>query len=297
MKKLNAPIGASFVVMSSLFYASYGIWTKLMGNDFGGYMASGLRSILVVMILLIPMVLYKKFEPINWAKNKKYILGMIFVSMFVWGPLYWSILQIGLALSLTINYASIVLGMFFFGWLLHGEKFTKQKLIATVVGLIGLLFVFSPVDNDLAVLPLLAATLSGAMIGANVALTKNLSYNSTQSTLMLWVTSVLANMPLAFILREPAPSMDLPMKWLYLLIFAVASVVASWLLVTGLRHIEAGVAGILGLLEIVFGVIFGVVLFHEQLTITTLIGIGIILVAAAIPYWNEVRKTKVGPTY
>jgi len=51
--------------------------------------------------------------------------------------------------------------------------------------------------------------------------------------------------------------------------------------------VELGIAGILGLLEIVFGVLFGVLFFQEQLGIIVLIGMVIIIMAASIPYLQE----------
>lgn len=129
-KKLNAPLGASLVVLSSFFYASYGIWTKLMGDFFGGYTASALRSVLVLLILAPFAFILHKFEPLRLKKNWKYIAGMLFFSFFIWGPLYYSILHAGVGLALTVAYASIVIGMFFFGWLMAGEKFTKDKAIS-----------------------------------------------------------------------------------------------------------------------------------------------------------------------
>jgi drug/metabolite transporter (DMT)-like permease len=48
--------------------------------------------------------------------------------------------------------------------------------------------------------------------------------------------------------------------------------------------VDAGVAGLLGLLEIVFGVIFGAMLFHERPSLLVLIGVITVILAAAIPY-------------
>lgn len=64
-KRTKAPLGASLVVVSSVFYASYGIWTKLMGSYFEGYTASALRSVLVLVILVPVAVRFGKFEPLN----------------------------------------------------------------------------------------------------------------------------------------------------------------------------------------------------------------------------------------
>jgi drug/metabolite transporter (DMT)-like permease len=67
---------------------------------------------------------------------------------------------------------------------------------------------------------------------------------------------------------------------------------ASWMLLTGLKYVEAGAAGVLGLLEIVFGVLFGMLFFHEQVSSVVLSGIVIIISAAAIPYIKDYNSTR-----
>src|ERR1700741_2496517 len=101
-KKYTAPLGASLVVLSSFFYATYGIWTKLMGDFFGGYTASALRSVLVLLILLPIALVYRKLEPLNLKQNWRYIAGMLVASLFTWGPLYYAILHAGVGISLAI---------------------------------------------------------------------------------------------------------------------------------------------------------------------------------------------------
>ena len=286
-KSVSAPLGASLVVLSSFFYASYGIWTKLMGDFFQGYTASALRSVLVLLILLPIAFLYRHFEPINLKQNWRYLAGMLIASLFTWGPLYYAILHAGVGISLAIAYASIVLGSFFFGWLFGRERFTKDKAISAFLGIIGLALIFSPTTGHLALLALFGALVSGLSAGANTVFSKQIRYNATQSTIALWVTSVIANFVMAFILKEHYSSIGLYAPWLYLVFFAVASVIASWSLVKGVKLIDAGAAGVLGLLEIVFGVLFGVVLFHERPSAVALLGMFVIIAAASIPYLKD----------
>lgn len=80
-KKPTAPLGASFIVLSSFFYASYGIWTKLMGDFFEGYTASTLRSVLVIFALLPIAVAYKKLQPVNLNRNWPHIMGLLIASL------------------------------------------------------------------------------------------------------------------------------------------------------------------------------------------------------------------------
>ncbi len=291
-KRHAAPLGASLVALSSLFYASYGIWTKLMGDFFQGYTASALRSILVLVILVPIAILYRHLEPVRLKQNWRYIGGMIIASLFTWGPLYYAILHAGVGISLAIAYASIVIGSFFFGWLFGRERFTKDKAVSALVGIVGLGLIFSPTTGHLGWAALVGALVSGLSAGANSVFSKRIHYNATQSTIVLWIASVMANCVMAFALKEHPPSAGWHVAWLYLVLFAIASVVASWSFVKGVKLVDAGAAGILGLLEIVFGVVFGVLFFHERPTVVALVGMGIIVAAAAIPYLKDYNTRK-----
>jgi len=286
-KPAKAPVGASLVVLSSFFYASYGIWTKLMGDFFHGYTASALRSVLVLLLLLPIALLYRQMQPLNIYQNWRYIAGMLIASLFTWGPLYYAILHAGVGISLAITYASIVIGSFIFGKLFADERFTKDKALAAGLGVIGIALIFTPNIASLGWLALAGALVSGLSAGANTVFAKQIRYNSTQSTLMLWACSVIANILMALVLRERLPAIGLHIEWVYLLFFAITSVVASWTFVKGVKLIDAGAAGVLGLLEIVFGVLFGVVFFNESPSSIALAGMTVIILAASIPYLKD----------
>jgi drug/metabolite transporter (DMT)-like permease len=290
--KTKAPLGASLVVLSSFFYASYGIWTKLMGNFFDGYMASALRSALVLLILVPIAFNYRQLEPLRLKRNWPYIVGMLIASLFTWGPLYYAILHAGVGISLAVAYASIVIGMFFFGWLFVGERFTKGKAVSALLGIIGLALIFSPTTKTIGWLALLGALISGISSAANSVFAKRIHYGATQSTVVLWSTSVVANFIMAGFFSELFPAIGWHIQWLYLVIFAIASVIASWSFVRGTKLIEAGAAGILGLLEIVFGVIFGALFFHERPTFVVLMGMAVVIIAAAVPYIQHYNGQK-----
>lgn len=293
--KTNTSVGSVLIVLSSLFYASYGIWTTLMGDFFGGYSATALRGLIVLIILVPFLVFTKQVEDLQLKSHWRKIAAMSIFSTLIWGLLYYSILEAGIGLSLTINYAGITIGMFFFGWLLAGEKFGKVKRIGAILALLGLILVYLPsIEGSLVVLPLLAVLISGLSIAGNSVVAKQLPYNTTQSTIMLWTTAVMGNLPMIFVLHEPLPKFGLYVEWVYLIIFSIASIFSSWLLLRGMKYIEAGIAGILGLLEIVFGVIFGVVFFGESVELIALLGVVVILIAAGYPtYWEKRRKKSV----
>lgn len=291
--KSSEVLGTGLIVLSSLFYASYGIWTTLMGNFFSGYTASAIRSVLVLLILLPVALLRNKLGSFDLKNQWKKILGMVVASTLVWGLLYYSVLNAGVGISSTVNYAAITFGMVFFGWLLAAEKVTSNRKWSLSVGMLGLFLIFiETFSGSLSVLPLVAAFVSGLAVAVNTVIAKKLPYNTIQATCVLWITSVVANVPMIFILNESVPQLGANVEWLFLLLFAISSTLASWALMSGLKHIEAGLAGILGLLEIVFSVLFGVILFKENISTLRLLGVLIILFASSFPYLASRGRTR-----
>jgi drug/metabolite transporter (DMT)-like permease len=49
-------------------------------------------------------------------------------------------------------------------------------------------------------------------------------------------------------------------------------------------QVESGTGGLLGLLEIVFSILFGILLFEERLTWRVTVGGILIIIAAALPH-------------
>lgn len=179
-----------------------------------------------------------------------------------------------------------------FGLALAGEKFTRDKAISAILGFIGLAFIFSPSMRGIGLMALLAAFVSGLCTAANTIFAKKIRYNATQSTIVLWTTGIVANVIMVAVLHRHYPALAWDIQWLYLVIFSIASVIASWSMVSGVKLIEVGAAGILGLLEIVFGILFGVIFFGERPGIVILVGAAVIVAASAVPYVKDYNAKK-----
>ena len=65
--------------------------------------------------------------------------------------------------------------------------------------------------------------------------------------------------------------------------FAAVGLVSFWLVVEGFKYVDASIGGLLGLVEIVSGVLFGILIFNEDITLTKILGGIIILLAAMLP--------------
>ena len=284
----NLELGSVLVVISSLFYATYGVWTKLIGDSFGGYSASAVRSLVVVTVLLPAALILKKVEPLKLKQNYKAILGLTLFSCLIWGPLYYAVLKAGIGVALSVAYAAIVIGGLIFGRIFNKEPLTKFKLASLLLAMIGLSLMYSPKTSDITILPILAACLGGLASSANSAIIKKIDYGATQATLVMWYTSIIANISMAIILRENI-QLSFGVNYLYIFLFAISSILSTLAVVKALKFIDLGLAGILGLTEIVFGVALGVLLFHEKLAFNQIIGVLIIMLACLLPYINSAK--------
>lgn len=291
-QKLNAPLGATLVVVSSVFYASYGIWTTLMGNFFGGYTASALRSVLVLLMIVPAAASVGQLRGFQIGRHWRYWAAALAASLLMWGPFYYAILHAGIGVALAVNYAVFIVGTFVLAWVFLRERFSKDKWVATGLSLVGLYFLFTPNLARIGWVALGAACLSGVSFGAINVVLKSAPYGVMKSNLMLWVASTVANAVMAVLVGEHWPAAGWHMEWVYLGLFALCSIAASLTYIRGIKLIEAGAAGILGLLEVVFGVVFGIVLFGQPMKAVELVGIALILAAAAIPYLKDYNAAR-----
>jgi drug/metabolite transporter (DMT)-like permease len=285
--RVSALLGALLVVMSSVVFATYGVWTVLMAGYFDNVIQAVLRSFLVV-ALLLPIAWYRhELVSIRWRRDIKLIVGLFLSTALIPGPIYYAMSVIGVGLGTAAWYASTIIGAFLFGWLVAGERLTRDKLVSMLLGMSGLWLIFAPTAQHFGIAAIMAAIVSGLAVGLTMIVDRQLPYSAAQTTLMTWTSTLLINIPLVWLLHEQMPLFAPDIHWIFLLCFSCASALGSWLLIAGLKQVEAGAAGILGLMEIVFAVIFGIMIFRESLTPMIVAGIGAIMAAAAIPYIQD----------
>jgi drug/metabolite transporter (DMT)-like permease len=136
------------------------------------------------------------------------------------------------------------------------------------------------------------AIVNGVASGTELSSSKKLtgSYAPLYVTFLSWFAIFICNGTVSFLLRETQHIPSFNIAWAYLLTFAVASVLSSWLVFAGLQYVESSIGALVGLLEIIFSITFGILIFHEGLASGVLIGGSFIITAAALPHLYEFRK-------
>ena len=98
-----------------------------------------------------------------------------------------------------------------------------------------------------------------------------------------FIMQVIFNLPLAIILNETLPDLTHSTAWLAQLAYAVSLFLANFSAIEGFKYLEGSIGSLIGMAEILFGVLFGILLFGEFLTFPTIIGGLLIILAATLP--------------
>jgi drug/metabolite transporter, DME family len=285
--------GLLFVLISSVFFGSYGVWSRLIGKDFGVFFQGYTRAIIVILILIpIGMMLgsFKKVE----KRDRIWFAVMVLFGMFTQAPIFYAYNHMDIGTAILLFYASMLVTMYVVGFTFLREKLTWIKVVSLVLAIAGLLFTFNISLHRFALLAALMAIANGIASGGEVAFTKKVSegYSTIQISVYVWFGIVVSNVIVSLLIGEPQNLPALTTPWIYQIGYAISGLLAFYFVIEGLRHIESSIGGLAGLTEIVFGIAFGYFMFQELFTPTTLIGMILILTAAAAPHLHDLYVKK-----
>ena len=285
--------GIALILFSSLLFASYGVWAKLIGDGMGVFYQGWSRAVLII-IFLFPFLWYQRLiVPIKREHWKWFAIFLLFTAG-TQAPLFYAFNNMDIGSATLLFFVSMLLTMYTVGFLFLGEKMTRVKIISFFLACVGMYFVFQFSMVAFAVLAALMAILNGIASGGEISSSKKFSdsYSTLYITWLSWVIILITNAPISFMLGEQILLPSLDTVWLWQLGYTIASMLAFWLIIEGLKYVEAGIGGLLGLLEIVFSVMLGIILFQESLTTQVIVGSCFILAAAALSHVQEIIQKR-----
>lgn len=290
---MNHKKGALLILISTLMFGTYGAWSRLIGDSFGVFYQGWTRA-LIIAVILLPFLLYKKeILPID-KKDWGWLAVFLTFTAGTQAPLFYAFNHMDISSATLLFFVSMLITMYSVGFIFLGEKLTKVKTISFLLALVGLYFVFSFSITAFAILAALMAMLNGLASGGEVAFSKKLSdkYSPLYLTWLSWLIIIPTNGLLSVILGETQHIPSLDLAWLWQAGYVVASIFAFYLIIAGLKYLDASIGGLLGLLEVVWGIALGILIFSESLTFRTIIGAVLIIAAASLPHAYELIKGK-----
>lgn len=169
--------------------------------------------------------------------------------------------------------------MMLFAWLLLAAPPRSRHLAGAAVGIAGvvlMLFTGAVTADPRGVLASIAAM---TMSSLGYVLTKKWSTDVDVLSLTSWqlVAGGLVLLPVAVAFEGAPPALDGPavLGFLYVAVVATALAFAAWF--SGLRRLDAGTVGLVGLLNPVTGVLLGTAIAGEVLSLRQLAGLALVL--------------------
>ncbi len=287
---MNKAYGISLILFSSFLFASYGVWAKLIGDGMDPFFQGWSRAVIII-IALAPILYYKKMiVPIERRDWKWFVIFLAFTSG-TQAPLFYAFNHMDIGSATLLFFVSMLLTMYTVGFLFLGEKMSKVKIASFILAVIGMYFIFHFSLVAFTFLAAAMAMLNGVASGGEISSSKKFSnrYSTLYITWLSWVIILVTNAPISYFLGERMIMPSFEMVWLWQLGYTVTSMLAFWLIIEGLKYVEVGIGGLLGLLEIIFSVALGIWLFGEGLSLQVAIGSAFILLAAALPHISDMR--------
>lgn len=289
----NSTYGLVMLLGAALSYASYGIFSKIIGGAFAPFTQAWTRSV-ITLILFVGFCLYKGFFTKIRKEDIKWYLIVGTVGALALAPTFYSLANLNIGTALFIAYAATVIVSYFIGAVFFGEKLTKANIAALFLSLTGLILVYwGDIHFEASkIIPVLAAFASGTLFSIWFSFSKKISskYPTPQINTYGYAFAVVVNLAIAMALGEPFNSNFASSAWLANLGYGVVGFAGSGLSVYGFRYTEAHKGSIILLSEIVFGALFGLIFFNEVLNATTIAGGVLILSSIALPHIYELRR-------
>lgn len=284
--------GIIFIIISALMFGSYGLWSKLLGGSFDPFYQGWTRGLILAVVLLPILIFNKQLIPIK-KEDWKWLAIFLFFTSLTQAPLFYAFNHMDIGSATLLFFVSYALTMYLSGVFFLNEKLTKVKIVALVFALVGMYVVFSFSLVVFSLLAALLAVVNGIASGGEVSSSKKLSsYSPLYLSWLSWVIIFISNLVISVIIGETQHIPSFNLAWLFQVGYTITSVLGFWLIIKGLREVEASVAGLIGLLEIVFSILLGIIIFHEQLTLKIILGGILIIIAAALPHLQNVITTK-----
>jgi len=283
--------GTSLVFLSALMFGTYGIWSRLIGGAMGNFFQGWTRA-LMILILLIPIALIRKEIIGIRREDRKWLIVFLVFTSLTQAPIFYAFNHMDIGSASLLFFVSMFLTMNIIGVWSFKEKFTRIKIISLIIAIIGMYLVFSFSIIEFTLLAALMAIINGVASGGEVAFSKKLSnkYSPLYLIILSWAIILITNSIISVAIGETQVIPALNMTWFWQIAYSIASLLAFWLVIAGFKYVDASVGALVGLMEIVFSILFGLVIFGELLTLGVIIGGALIILSASLSNIRDLLK-------
>jgi drug/metabolite transporter (DMT)-like permease len=286
VKKINKTTAYTLIIFASLCFGSYGVWARIIGDHIDLFYQVWARS-LITIILLFPILYFKKLCIKPLPSERKDFWAFIVSSILIPAPILYAYNHMSLGGATLLFFLAMTVAMICSGVFFFKEKITRFTAASFALGISGLLLLFL---GDIVYVSKLApfmALLAGAASGLEISLSQKLKrFDSWYLVLLSWTGAGVVYFILSMIIGENIVMPAFGQGFGALLIYAVSGIIGFAAIMHGARGVSSSTAGFLSLLEVIFGVFLGYLLFDEIFSYLWVLGGVLIVASAALTYFK-----------
>lgn len=284
--------GTLLIILAGFFWGSMGIFVRGLA-DLAGFTSIQIVSLrLTVAAVTFTLILLRKdikgFR--ITLKDIPLFLGLGLGSILFFTACYFTAIQM-----MTLSVAAILLytspiWVMLMSLLFFRERMTRSKLIALAVSFLGCVLVsgIGSGENNVTVIGILIGLGSGIGYGlysilGTIALRKYSTYTVTTYTFIIAAIGSWFLCSLPDLWHKITACSRKPYLCIFIILTGLVTAVIPFLCYTlGLEQVEASRAAILATIEPMVATLIGVVVFHEYMTLVSIVGIVCILSAIVL---------------
>lgn len=251
-------------------------------------------------VMLLPLLIIKRC-PLKVSGREFWALtlgGALMVGSSLCLYSSFNYMDVGLAMTLLFLYPVIVAVVM---CTVYGEKLSHATLCSIALALGGLFFITMPGKNGGDVFitwtGIFLAIASATAYALYIVAVRKSAMSHVPSEKLTFYT-VLTGAPMFLIFLKGGMMLTLPSElygyWYLLGVAFFPTIIALAFMAISIDKIGATPTAILGVLEPVTGVLIGLLIYKEKLTLFSLLGIVLIFAAVMLVIWGDRSKASVG---
>ncbi len=285
------------ILFSTFLYGWFGVLVKMIGTEIPIFFQTLSRNSVIVGALFVILVLSRqKFRITHTSDLYKIVARASFGFVNVSTALV-AFQQLSIGLAYILFFAGLMFGSFAIGTIYDKEKLSKIKLISLSLTIAGVITVYAyrtELSGD--IIYMFLAVFSGLCVAFWNVFARYIREDLSATALGYYDSIFLALFSLiaSLLFRETWVLPSFSTVWGANMAMALTFICAGVLVPYGFRRVEVQVGSILLPLEIVFGVVFGYLFFHEVVNLPLIIGCALIIVASVLPHvWEMLYSRRI----
>ena len=282
IKKVN-------LILASFFFSLMTVCVKKIDNRIPIYELVFFRSLLSLFITSL-IINKKNLNP--WGKNKPLLILRGILGTIALVCIFYAIKNMPLNISTVIQYTYPIFISIFAGVLIN-EKITKNLIIASITGWLGILIILNPYQLSSLNIELDKFTVLIAFLGAISTALAYITVKKLSSTEDIFIIikyfpliSVITLSPIVFFNWVTPNINDL----IWIIGIGMFTQAGQTFLTIGLKKLPTSEAARINYLQVLFGSLWGILFFNELININFIFGAVLVLLGTIISTSKKLKK-------